>query len=72
MQATMVNAVFRFGDFSLDTIKRELRRGEEPMDMVFEGTGNEDDEVIGGYVEQVTDKISVLIDNGVRAQEGRA
>jgi 1-acyl-sn-glycerol-3-phosphate acyltransferase len=39
----------------------------EPMR--FEGTGNEDDEVIGGYVEQVTDRISVLIGNGVKAQE---
>ena len=39
----------------------------EPM--VFQGTGNEDDEVIGGYVDQVTDRISVLIDNGVKAQE---
>jgi DNA-binding winged helix-turn-helix (wHTH) protein/tetratricopeptide (TPR) repeat protein len=29
----MVNAVFRFGDFRLDTIKRELKRGGEPIDM---------------------------------------
>ncbi len=36
----------------------------------FEGTGNEDDEVIGGYVDKVTDRISVLIDNGVKAQGG--
>ena len=32
-QATMVNAVFRFGEFRLDTVKRELRRGDEPIDM---------------------------------------
>jgi DNA-binding winged helix-turn-helix (wHTH) protein len=29
----MVNAVFRFGDFRLDTIKRELQRGDEPIDV---------------------------------------
>lgn len=29
----MVNALYRFGDFSLDTRKRELRRGDEPLDM---------------------------------------
>ena len=28
----MGNAVFRFGDFTLDTLKRELRRGDEPID----------------------------------------
>ena len=28
----MGNAVFRFGDFTLDTRKRELRRGDEPID----------------------------------------
>ncbi|MET0229724.1 MAG: winged helix-turn-helix domain-containing protein, partial [Rhodanobacteraceae bacterium] len=29
---TMGNAVFRFGDFTLDTLKRELRQGDEPLD----------------------------------------
>ncbi|MGN6518009.1 MAG: winged helix-turn-helix domain-containing protein [Dokdonella sp.] len=33
MQATMVNAVYRFGDFRLDTVKRELRRGDEPIEV---------------------------------------
>jgi DNA-binding winged helix-turn-helix (wHTH) protein/tetratricopeptide (TPR) repeat protein len=28
----MGNAVYRFGDFTLDTLKRELRRGDEPID----------------------------------------
>jgi 1-acyl-sn-glycerol-3-phosphate acyltransferase len=39
----------------------------EPMR--FEGTGKEDDEVIGGHVDRVADRISVLISNGKRAQE---
>lgn len=29
----MLNAVFRFGEFRLDTVKRELRRGDEPIDV---------------------------------------
>jgi 1-acyl-sn-glycerol-3-phosphate acyltransferase len=33
--------------------------------MRFSGTGNEDDEVIAGYVEKVMDTISVLIDRGL-------
>jgi 1-acyl-sn-glycerol-3-phosphate acyltransferase len=37
----------------------------EPM--TFEGTGNEDDEVIAAHVEKVTDRISALIDRGVHA-----
>ena len=42
----------------------------EPM--VFEGTGNEDDEVIAGHVEKVVDTISVLIARGVESQGGRS
>jgi len=40
--------------------------------MVFEGTGNEDDEVIAGHVEKVVDTISVLIARGVESQGGRS
>lgn len=41
----------------------------EPM--VFEGTGSEDDEVIATQVEQVMDRISVLIARGVDSQGRR-
>ncbi len=41
----------------------------EPMH--FEGTGNEDDIVIQGYVEQVRARISELIDRGVKIRLGR-
>ncbi|MBL4635280.1 MAG: acyltransferase family protein [Kofleriaceae bacterium] len=41
----------------------------EPMH--FEGTGNEDDVVIQGYVEQVRARISELIDRGVKIRLGR-
>jgi 1-acyl-sn-glycerol-3-phosphate acyltransferase len=41
----------------------------EPMR--FEGTGREDDEVIAGHIEQVVDRISVLIANGVERQGGK-
>ncbi|XXF76701.1 1-acyl-sn-glycerol-3-phosphate acyltransferase [Myxococcaceae bacterium GXIMD 01537] len=40
----------------------------EPL--FFEGTGNEDDEVIHGYVDQVKQKIARLLERG-RAQYGR-
>jgi 1-acyl-sn-glycerol-3-phosphate acyltransferase len=40
----------------------------EPMR--FDGSGSEDDEVIAGYVEQVTDRISVLIARGVERRGG--
>jgi DNA-binding winged helix-turn-helix (wHTH) protein/tetratricopeptide (TPR) repeat protein len=32
-KATMDNTVYRFGDFTLDTNKRELRRGDDPIDV---------------------------------------
>ncbi len=41
----------------------------EPMR--FEGTGNEEDSVIAGYVEQVRDRIASLIERGVRMRSGR-
>ncbi len=41
----------------------------EPM--IFEGTGNEEDSVIQGYVEQVKDRIGDLIERGVRIRKGR-
>ena len=41
----------------------------EPMR--FEGTGREDDDTIAEMVEQVVDRISVLIANGVERQGGR-
>jgi 1-acyl-sn-glycerol-3-phosphate acyltransferase len=41
----------------------------EPM--VFEGTGNEEDKVIMGYVEQVKERIAELIERGVRIRKGR-
>jgi hypothetical protein len=34
--------------------------------MRFEGTGNEEDEVIFEHVEKVMDRISVLIERGVK------
>lgn len=37
--------------------------------MVFEGTGNEDDEVIHGYVEQVKTRIAQLIEDGRAARK---
>ncbi len=39
--------------------------------MVFEGTGNEDDLVIQGYVDQVRDRIAELIERGARMRKGR-
>jgi hypothetical protein len=39
--------------------------------MVFEGTGNEEDKVIQGYVEQVKERIADLIERGVRIRKGR-
>lgn len=39
--------------------------------MIFEGTGNEDDKVIQGYVEQVKERIADLIERGVRIRKGR-
>ena len=41
----------------------------EPM--VFEGTGNEEDSVIAGYVNQVKDRVATLIDQGHRIRAGR-
>ena len=41
----------------------------EPM--VFEGTGNEEDRVIQGYVGKVRDRIAGLIERGVRIRKGR-
>jgi 1-acyl-sn-glycerol-3-phosphate acyltransferase len=41
----------------------------EPMR--FEGTGNEDDAVINGYVEQVKARIAALMDVGRQVREGR-
>jgi 1-acyl-sn-glycerol-3-phosphate acyltransferase len=41
----------------------------EPM--VFEGTGNEEDSVITGYVNQVKDRVATLIDQGHRIRAGR-
>jgi 1-acyl-sn-glycerol-3-phosphate acyltransferase len=41
----------------------------EPM--FFEGNGSEDDEVIGGYVDQVKDAIATLIDEGRARRENR-
>ncbi len=41
----------------------------EPMH--FEGTGNEDDLVIAGYVEQVRERISGLMERGVAIRMGR-
>lgn len=40
----------------------------EPM--VFDGTGNEEDEVIVGYVDQIKKRISELIDAGYRRRVG--
>jgi 1-acyl-sn-glycerol-3-phosphate acyltransferase len=50
-------------------VKLYLEYGEP---MVFEGSGAEDDEVIAGHVEQVMDRISVLIARGVEAQGGKS
>lgn len=44
-------------------VELEVHYGEP---MRFEGNGNEDDSVIGGYVQQVKDKIAQLIDDGRR------
>jgi 1-acyl-sn-glycerol-3-phosphate acyltransferase len=44
----------------------ELYYGEP---MVFEGTGNEEDEVIERYVQEVKDKIGELITRGLRRRE---
>jgi hypothetical protein len=40
----------------------------EPM--VFSGTGSEDDEVIGGYVDQVKTRIAELLEVGQAARLG--
>jgi 1-acyl-sn-glycerol-3-phosphate acyltransferase len=45
----------------------EIHYGEP---LLFSGTGDEDDEVIAGYVEQVKQRIAGLIEQG-RAQRGR-
>ena len=39
--------------------------------MIFEGTGQEDDEVIRGYIDQVKGRIASLIEQGRRLREGR-
>jgi 1-acyl-sn-glycerol-3-phosphate acyltransferase len=44
-------------------VSLEVRYGEP---MVFSGTGNEDDEVIAGYVEQVRSRIAELMEVGRR------
>lgn len=41
----------------------------EPM--IFEGTGNEEDRVILGYVEQVRDRIAELLERGALIRRGR-
>jgi 1-acyl-sn-glycerol-3-phosphate acyltransferase len=40
--------------------------------MHFEGTGNEDDEVVHGYVDQVKAVIAGMIDSGARRRRGEA
>lgn len=39
--------------------------------IVFEGTGNEEDEVIFGHVEQVKARIAALIESGVKIRRGK-
>src|SRR6202142_2567282 len=48
-------------------VRLEVHYGEP---MVFSGTGTEDDEVIQGYVDQVKERISALIDVGRRHRKG--
>jgi len=48
-------------------VRLEIHYGEP---MVFSGTGNEDDSVVGGYVEQVKQTIAGLIERGRRHREG--
>ncbi len=45
----------------------ELRYGEP---MLFEGTGSEDDDVVGHWVEQVKNAVAGLMAEGLREQEG--
>ncbi|MBL8602198.1 MAG: acyltransferase family protein [Myxococcales bacterium] len=47
--------------------KMELHYGEP---IVFEGTGAEDDDVIGGYVERVKRAVAGLMAEGLKAREG--
>jgi 1-acyl-sn-glycerol-3-phosphate acyltransferase len=47
----------------------EVHYGEA---MRFEGTGNEDDAVIGGYVEQVKSRIAQLIEDGRASRKSRS
>jgi 1-acyl-sn-glycerol-3-phosphate acyltransferase len=49
-------------------VRLEIRYGEP---MIFEGTGAEDDEVVGGYVAQVKQRIAELIAIGRRHREGK-
>jgi 1-acyl-sn-glycerol-3-phosphate acyltransferase len=49
-------------------VRLEIRYGEP---MMFEGTGTEDDEVVGGYVEQVKQRIGELIAIGRKHREGK-
>lgn len=48
-------------------VRLEVHYGEP---IVFEGTGAEDDEVIGGYVDRVKARIAEMIDVGVRHRKG--
>jgi 1-acyl-sn-glycerol-3-phosphate acyltransferase len=50
-------------------VRLEVHYGEP---MTFEGTGQEDDDVINGYVDQVKARIASLIDAGRTAREERA
>jgi len=49
-------------------VQLEVHYGEP---MVFKGTGNEEDQVINGYVEQVKARIATLIDNGRSSRHQR-
>jgi hypothetical protein len=40
--------------------------------MTFEGTGDEEDEVIIGYVNQVKERIAAMIDRGERIRKERS
>ena len=48
-------------------VKLSIEYGEP---IVFEGTGNEDDEIVAGYVASVKASIAQMIDRG-RARRGR-
>jgi 1-acyl-sn-glycerol-3-phosphate acyltransferase len=49
-------------------VELEIRYGAP---ILFEGTGSEEDEVIDRYVEQVKEVIAGLLQDGLRAREGR-